>query len=49
VETRLVAVNRVLARYTLKTVEDYEQMKGRDLQEILDILDTLTSGIAEAE
>ena len=37
-ETSLVAVNQVLARYRLETLEDYEQMKDQDLQEILDNL-----------
>jgi hypothetical protein len=48
-ESNLVAVNRILATYRIEKFEDYEQMMDKDLQQILDILDTLVSRIAEAD
>ena len=48
-ETNLVGVNQVMARYDLKAVEDYEQISDQDLQEILDKLGTLASTIHQAD
>jgi hypothetical protein len=47
-ESNFVAVNRILATYQIKKSEDYEQLMDTDLQQILDILVTLVSRIAEA-
>jgi hypothetical protein len=47
-ETKLVAIDRILATYRLTTADDYAQMKDADLQQILDILGKLLSPIAQA-
>ena len=46
-ETNLVTINQILARYDLKTMEDWELMNETDLRRILDILDILVSQIVE--
>jgi hypothetical protein len=48
-ESNLVAVNRILAAYQIKKFEDCEQIMDTDLQQILDILDTLVFRIADAD
>ncbi len=45
-EKNLVAVNRILADYTLETPEDYERLENGDLRRILSLIETMTSIVA---